>query len=147
MQTDIQAATRPAAVRAFLAEARIARLATSHPDTGQPHVVPVWYEWDGETLWISSFRATRKVRELLRNPRCSIVIDADAPGESASGVIFEGRAELRDDPEFCIPRGFRIYARYLGEEGAGAEEPQSWLHDPDHLLIVLRPEKVSVWGF
>ena len=31
------------------------------------HVVPVWFGWDGESIYISAFRSTRKVKELIRN--------------------------------------------------------------------------------
>jgi len=147
MQTDIQAITQQPAIQEFLAQPYIARLATCNPASGQPHVVPVWYEWDGERVWISSFRSTRKVRELRHNPLCSLVIDTDSRGEAARGVVFEGQAELIDDPAQGVVRGFQIYARYLGEDGARQEEPQSWLHDVEHLLICLKPGQVHAWGF
>ena len=125
----------------------MARLATCDPQTLQPHVVPVWYEWDGEQIWISSFRSTRKIRELNKNPRVSIVVDTDSPGKPAQAVVFEGAAELIHDPELGVRRGNSIYTRYLGEEGAQQAEPQSWLHDAEHLLIRVKPTKVYAWGF
>lgn len=126
--------------------AHLARLATCNPANLQPHVVPVWYEWDGECIWISSFRSTRKVREIRQNPRVSLVIDAPGGEGPAPGVVFEGRAELITDPATGIERGARIYTRYLGPLGALEPEPQSWLHDPDHLLIRIIPERVYAWG-
>jgi nitroimidazol reductase NimA-like FMN-containing flavoprotein (pyridoxamine 5'-phosphate oxidase superfamily) len=147
MEKDIQKVTAQPAVKRFLDEPRIARLATADPQTAQPHVAPVWYQWDGEVLWVSSFRSTRKVKELRSNPRFSVAIDEDARGEPARGVIFEGRVEIiDDDPQMGIERGFQIYARYLGEEGARSPEPQSWLHDPEHLLLKLVPDKAHAWG-
>ncbi len=38
----------------------VARLATANATTLQPHVVPVWFEWDGEAVWISSFNSIYK---------------------------------------------------------------------------------------
>jgi len=49
----------------FLARPLLARLATADPATGQPHIVPLWYGWDGTSIWISAFRSTRKIRELI----------------------------------------------------------------------------------
>jgi PPOX class probable F420-dependent enzyme len=135
-----------ASVSQFLAEAHLARLATCNPGTFQPHVVPVWYEWDGESIWISSFRSTRKVREIEQNPRVSLVIDSPNPEGQAPGVVFEGIAELITDPALGVEHGTRIYARYLGPEGVLEPEPQSWLHDPEHLLIRLVPQHTYVWG-
>lgn len=129
---------------AFLDQPLIGRLATT--EGLQPHVVPVWYLWDGQGLWISSFRSTRKINHLRQNPRYSFVVDTDARGEDARGVLFEGQAQIIDDPALGPQRGFQIYARYLGEDGARKDEPQSWLHDPEHLLIYLDVEKIRVWG-
>jgi len=134
-------------IRTFLSQPLIARLATCHPESLQPHVVPVWYEWDGEQIWISSFRSTRKIRELDQNPLISIVVDTDSPGRPAQAVVFEGAAELIRDPDLGLQRGLSIYTRYLGAEGAQGAEPQSWLHDPEHLLIRVKPKKVYTWGF
>jgi PPOX class probable F420-dependent enzyme len=130
----------------FLARPRLARLATCNPQTLQPHVVPVWYEWDGESVWISSFRSTRKVREIGLNPRISLVVDDTNNDGEAPGVVFEGWAELVTDPALGVERGTRIYTRYLGPQGVLAAEPQSWLHDPEHLLIRLKPERMYAWG-
>lgn len=133
-------------VAEFLAQPHLARLATCDPITLQPHVVPVWYEWDGENAWISSFRSTRKINELKRNPRASLIIDIGRPGEPQKAVLLEGSVELISDPAQGVARGQRVYSRYLGEEGALAAEPQSWLHDPQHLLIKLTPQRAYAWG-
>jgi hypothetical protein len=82
------------AIDEFLARPLLARLATANPATGQPHVVPLWYGWDGTSIWISSFRSTRKIRELQKNPRCSIVIDMAEEGKETKAVILEGEVEL-----------------------------------------------------
>jgi len=129
-------------VKELLNQALPARLATADPRTMQPHVVPVWFEWDGERIWISSFRSTRKIREIRRNPRISIVVDVDNGPLGTCAVTMEGQAELIADPEVVVPRSTTIYARYLGEEGVKDPEPASWIVDPENLLICLAPEKV-----
>lgn len=145
MASNLEITQKPV-VRDFLAQAHLARLATSNPVTLQPHVVPVWYEWDGESIWISSFRSTRKVREIEQNPRVSLVIDAPGQDGPAPGVVFEGQAELITDPAVGVERGARIYTRYLGPQGVLEPEPQSWLHDPEHLLIRVTPQRAYAWG-
>lgn len=125
----------------------LARLATVSLKTHQPHVTPVWYLWDGESVWISAFTSTRKVRELLKHPLCSIVIDEAPIGTENWGVIFEGAADLVTAPEPLVQAmTTRIYTRYLGPEGVLAKDPQSWIHDPENLLIKLTPAKTYSWG-
>jgi hypothetical protein len=97
-------------------------------------------------VWISSFRSTRKVREIDQNPLVSLVIDAPGAEGPAPGVVFEGIAELITDPTLGVERGTLIYTRYLGPQGVLAAEPQSWLHDPEHLLIRIVPRSVYTWG-
>ncbi len=124
----------------------IARLATCSPKTLQPHVVPVWYDWDGERLWISAFVSTRKVREALQNPLVSVVMDTDAPGQPARGVILEGRVEIIQDPALVAPWATRIYTRYVGPEGIKGADLQSWIVDPENRILMLKPERAYAWG-
>ncbi len=129
----------------YLAQPHLARIATTNPKTLQPHVVPVWYGWDGKSIWISSFRSTRKICELRKNPKVSIVID-NAEGDKTGGVILEGEAELVTGPaEFLRAQTTWVYTRYLGPEGVLAPDPQSWMADPENLLIKLTPTKIMSW--
>lgn len=130
---------------AFLSRPLLGRLATASPD-GQPHVVPVWYLLEGEELWISSFKSTRKVVDLRRNPKCAIVIDVENAAGGLTAVTIEGRAELVNEPHDEV-RGIieKIYTQYLGVDGVLAPDPQSWLNSPENLLIRLTPTRIKAW--
>ena len=133
-------------INELLEQPLLARIATADVRTCQPHVVPVWFEWDGERIWISSFRSTRKIREIMHNPLVSIVIDvADGP-LSMRSVIFEGSAVLITDLQEVIVRSTRIYTKYLGRDGVREPEPASWIVDPENMLICLQPEKIIASG-
>ena len=134
-------------IDAFLEKPLIARMATADRHA-RPHVVPVWYAWDGTTIWISSFASTRKVAELRQNPYLSISIDVAEQNGATRAVILEGKSELITEPrEFVASQSYWIYKRYLGDEGVLAKEPQSWIHDPENLLIKLTPEDIYTWEF
>lgn len=133
-------------VQALLHEPLIARLGTANPRTMQPHVVPVWFEWDGEAMWISAFSSTRKMRDLEANRRISILIDVAEDDGSARGILFEGKAEIISEPALVAPRSISIYQRYLGADGAREPEPASWAVDPENRLIRLVPERAYAWG-
>jgi nitroimidazol reductase NimA-like FMN-containing flavoprotein (pyridoxamine 5'-phosphate oxidase superfamily) len=135
----------PDMLSALLAQPLIARIATASPSTHKPHVVPVWFEWDGESVWISAFRSTRKVKELQSNPQCSITIDSAESGVDFRGVIFEGPAELViSPPDFVQSKTEQVYARYLGDEVRLARY-QEWIYDPENLLIKLTPKRTYTW--
>jgi PPOX class probable F420-dependent enzyme len=126
----------------FLARPLIARIATVNQN-GQPHVVPVWFGWDGKAIWVSSFASTRKNKDLEHNPRVSIVIDDVGEDGKTKAVIFEGQAEVIKEPrEFVRSKSIWIYTRYMGEDGVKAEEPQNWSLDAENRLIMLIPERV-----
>jgi nitroimidazol reductase NimA-like FMN-containing flavoprotein (pyridoxamine 5'-phosphate oxidase superfamily) len=133
-------------IETLLSEPLLARIATVSVHDLQPHVVPVWFLWDGESVWISSYSSTRKIRELQCNPKCSIVIDAANRAGGLSAVLFEGQAELVTEPrEFVQEMVTRVYAKYLGPEGVLAADPQEWIYSPENLLIKLTPEKTVTW--
>jgi PPOX class probable F420-dependent enzyme len=130
----------------FLERVLIARIATVDPE-GHPHVVPVWYGWDGESLWISAFASTQKVQHIENNPMISVVIDTTTDHVDNKAVLLEGKAELvRESKDFLQKQTTWIYTRYLGEEGVLEEEPQSWINDKENLLIKLTPTKITNWG-
>lgn len=133
-------------VQELLKAPLLARLATANPVTLQPHVVPVWFEWDGEAIWISSFNSTRKMRDLEANRRVSILIDVAENDGNGRGILLEGAAEIISDPAVVAPRSISIYQLYLGEEGAREPEPASWAVDLDNRVIRLAPEYAYAWG-
>jgi hypothetical protein len=134
-------------MHALLTEPVLARLATADPQTLQPHVVPVWFLWDGSSIWISAFVSTRKVKELMKNPRCAVLVEPAQPkGSPLQAVLLEGASELVGEPaSLVVEMSSRIYTKYLGAEGVLAAEPQSWMHDPENRLVKLTPEKKMTW--
>jgi general stress protein 26 len=144
--SDVPKSNRKDLIEAVLAEPVLARLATTNPKTMQPHVVPVWFAWDGEHVWISSFVSTRKIQELRINPRGAVLIESKQEGGKLQAVLLEGAVELVTQPRQLVSEiASRIYIRYLGPDGIRQAEPQSWLNDPENLLIKLTPERIMSW--
>ncbi len=130
----------------LLAEPVLARLATATEPSPRPHLVPLWYLWDGTAIWMSSFRSTRKIQDLMANPYCSVLVDQAHSGVDFWAVLFEGEAELVEEPRaFVREMSARIYTRYLGPEGTEDPRPQSWINDPENMLIMLVPRRTRAW--
>ena len=70
-------------------------LATVRPD-GRPHLVPVWFFWDGETITIYSQPNVQKLRNIQQNPNVTLALETVDEGEDV--VIVEGKAELLGKP-------------------------------------------------
>ena len=91
--------------------------------------MPVWGAWDGEALWFSSGRRSRKVRNLAADPRC--VVTTDDPKDP---VVVEGSAELVSDRE-TIERVAGVMSAKYGNISADFLA--------EHALIRVRP----TWAF
>jgi pyridoxamine 5'-phosphate oxidase family protein len=81
----------------FLCQGGLGRVATVSPD-GQPHVVPVAYEFDGEFLYFSGRNLARslKYNHISKNQRVAFVVD-DVVSFSpwrARGIEIRGVAEI-----------------------------------------------------
>ena len=80
----------------YLAENFIGRVATTSR-SGQPHVVPVGYEFDGSAITFGGWnlRKSLKFRNLMANDRVAFVVDdvvSTSPWK-VRGVEIRGRAE------------------------------------------------------
>lgn len=134
----------------FLSKPLLARLSTAVPrkdniNSYQPHTTPVWFYWDGESLYISAFQSTRKVKEVKRNPYIAVLIDVPEAIDGVTAILFEGRAELILNPQFVNKISRVIYTRYMGDVGVIDPAPQSWMVDPDNSIIKLTPTKLFTW--
>ena len=117
--------------------ARTAKLATVRAD-GRPHVAPVWVVRDGDDILFNTGADTAKGRTLRRDPRVALCFDDEAP--PFAFVVYEGVAELSEDPEQLRMWAATIGGRYLGADRA--EELGRRNGVPGELLVRVRPAKV-----
>jgi PPOX class probable F420-dependent enzyme len=101
---------------AFLHEQRTLICATIGRD-GTPHLMPLWYlVRDGE-LWVWTYAASQKVRNLERDPRATLAVEAGEAYDELRGVMLRTEAVIERDPDFVAALGLAIYERYIeGDE-------------------------------
>jgi PPOX class probable F420-dependent enzyme len=81
-------------VQRFLATKDVAVLATVQPD-GAPLAMAMWFLHDPASLTMISVANLQKVRNLRRDPRVCVVMEA-ADASGIRGVTIQGRAEFLD---------------------------------------------------
>jgi PPOX class probable F420-dependent enzyme len=70
-------------------------MSTVRPD-GVPHLIPIWFSWDGDAILVASKPHAQKVRNLRENP--VVMLALGKPEEDFDVGLLEGRAELLDVP-------------------------------------------------
>jgi PPOX class probable F420-dependent enzyme len=105
-------------------------VATVRPD-GRPHVMPVWGVWRHDAVWFSSSRASRKVRNLAGNPRCTVTTD-----NPLEPVVLDGTARFVEDRDGIREFADAVNAKYDTDYGI-----ESFAGDANCVLQVA-PESV-----
>ena len=104
---------------AFLEEERVVTCATLGRD-GWPHLMPLWYVVRDGRLWAWTYGKSQKVRNLERDPRCTLQVEAGRDRyDQLRGVMVKAEAALHRDVETVAGVGLDLASRYAG----GAELP------------------------
>ena len=128
----------------YLGRQRTCRVATISP--AGPHVTPLWFYWDGTSLWLTSLHGTQRWIDLERDPRVAIVIDDGDSYLELRGVEIQGSVEVVGEaPRTGLPHGALepIEDGYARKYQGGGE----MRHDGRHAWLCVTPSKISSWDF
>lgn len=125
----------------LLSTERVMRLATVGED-GKPHVVPLWFVWDGTRFWVNNLNRSKRTRDLESGRPVSFVVDTGEHYGELRGV--KGDVEPRfidDEVEDTVDVRRAFAAKYLG-----TTEPAPLM--PSHTWITLTPiGELTSWDF
>jgi PPOX class probable F420-dependent enzyme len=101
---------------ALLDAQRIVTCATLGRD-GWPHLMPLWYVVHDGTLWAWTYAKSQKVRNLERDPRCTLQVEAgDAVYSELRGLMIRAEAVIHRDLETVAGVGAELADRYGGAQ-------------------------------
>jgi len=118
-------------VREFLASERVLTCATNGV-RGWPHLMPLWFVTrapDGgaagsapqsgphERIWAWTYAAAQKVRNLERDPRATLQVEAGESYEQLRGVMFECDVTVHRETADVAALGREIFKRYASPRG------------------------------
>jgi hypothetical protein len=128
----------------FLSETRTCRVASLGGD-GAPHVTPLWFAWDGNSLWLTSIVKSQRWTDIGRDNRVSVIVDAGVEFTELHGVELRGTADVvgevprTGEPVTELETPERIFAdKYAGGQ---------MHHDGRHAWLKVTPEKIVSWDF
>jgi PPOX class probable F420-dependent enzyme len=101
---------------AFLAEQRTVICATNGHD-GWPHLMPLWYVVRRSTLWAWTYAKSQKVKNVERDPRATLQVEAGESYEQLRGLMLRTEAVLHRDADVIASFADELTERYLPPGG------------------------------
>ena len=122
-------------IDAFLEEPKLAILMYQSDTPGgrpSPVGIPVWFDWNGDTVQMFAGRTSPKVKRITANPNISVLV-TNKVGEPEAWVAFDGEAKISDfDTNDWTALLDRVAPRYwdLSDE-TYAQEIAGWRAAPE----------------
>jgi PPOX class probable F420-dependent enzyme len=130
----------PASVQAVIESGRLAHFVTVNQD-GSPHVTIVWVGLDGDQIVIGKLAEDHKVRNIRRDPRVSLSIEAEGDQHGMQNyLVVEGTATVVEGGAPALLG--ELAQRYIGPGSTFPPMPDP----PDGFVIRVSPTKVRGMG-
>jgi len=112
-------------------------------DDDRIHAVPMWFARDGDRICLATGSRSRKVRNLGRDARATLVLHDSRPGFEVCGASLSGRADVvtGEDARRLVEL---VHRRYVTPAGEGHESVREFL-DSDDVAIRFTPETALTW--
>ena len=120
----------------------VAVLATVERD-GAVHAVPLWFALVDDSVVVATGSSSRKVRNLERDPRATLVVHDSRPGFEVCGASIRGCVEIVRG-ETARPLIERVHRRYVSDEGLALPAAREFLAGDD-VAVVFRPDAAVTW--
>ena len=127
----------------FIKSQKILRLSTIDPQ-GNPHIIPVWYDYINGKFYIGTNTRTIKARNIKKNPRVSFCIDVGIRSPNIFGIMGNGRARLILEDKRVQLVAKKILRRYF--KSLKNKSAQHLLNDTDCIIEII-PKKLTSWKF
>jgi len=128
-------------IRSALERQDVIWLSSIRPDR-RPHVLPVWFAWDGRSILVFSKPHAQKIRNLRLDP--AVMIAIGQPGLEFDVELIEGVAELETaaTSELMAEVFVSKYRALMGQAGITPAEYAAVYAQP----IRIRPRRWLDWG-
>lgn len=108
---------------------------------GSPHVVPVWYRYDGEKINIWGGEERGWVKNIKRDNR--VAFSVQEVQQPYAAVVIHGKAEFLTNHEEISEEIRKITQRYIPEQDVDGYI-ESWQHI--RVIVRITPETIYSWN-
>lgn len=130
--------------RDYLERSHTIVLGTIDP-RGYPHLVAMWYVLEPSgTVAMTTFGKSQKVKNLERDPRCSLLIESERAYDKLKGLLIRGHAEILRDPAVVFETLLSVNRKYQ----QGPEDLVRPLFEKQaqkRVLLRIHPEHAASW--
>ena len=130
--------------RRFLEEERTLTCATIGPN-GRPHLAPLWYLVDGEQLLCWTYAKSQKTRNLERDPRATVQVEAGLTYPELRGVMLECDVDIERDPERVLAAGIGLATRHAGIQPDAEAREAIARQSAKRVVLRFTPTRVASW--
>jgi len=122
-------------------------IATTNGPRGWPHSMPLWFTVRDGDIWAWTFAKSQKVRNLERDPRCTLLVEAGEQYQELRGVQIEAEAEIVRDPDRVLDFAKELTLRYAEgiEEIDGDAAAALQAQVPKRVALHFRPVRTASW--
>lgn len=122
-------------------------IATTIGPRGWPHSMPLWFVVRDGEIWAWTFGKSQKVKNLERDSRCTLLVEAGDQYQELRGVQIEAETEIVRDHDTVFDFAKELTVRYSegiseieGDAAAGLEAQV-----PKRVALHFRPVRTASW--
>lgn len=122
-------------------------IATTIGPRGWPHSMPLWFVVREGDIWAWTFGKSQKVKNLERDDRCTLLVEAGHDYQELRGIQIEARAEIIRDTDDVFDFAKELTLRYapglesIEGDAAAALQAQA----PKRVAIHFHPVRTATW--
>ena len=127
----------------LLARPLLAKIASASR-TGDIRITPIWFGDEGGSIVMNAFENSGLVRNLRRNPKCSLLVDS--PDFPYIGVHYWGTATV-EGPEDDVEGIAKLFAPYRGGLDEAREYAKVLISWGTRVFVRFTPQRKTTWDF
>jgi PPOX class probable F420-dependent enzyme len=112
---------------------------------GWPHLMPLWYVVRDAELWSWTYAKSQKVRNLERDPRCTVQVEAGEAYAELRGVMVKAECELVRDVDAVAGLGAELMERYSGAALTGEAREAMRRQAAKRVGMHFIPHETATW--
>ena len=117
----------------------------SQGSRGWPHLMPLWYVVRDGECWAWTYAKSQKIRNLERESRCTLQVEAGATYDELRGVMLKAECVLHRDLGTVTGLGEEIARRYGGADLDEAARGYVAKQAAKRVGLQFRPRESATW--